>query len=69
MPQPIKIQTCFNGFHQYSHYIDYFSINCVPQLAKRGVSDSPVSVAKIDTACKSSISILIKKITKMLVLR
>jgi hypothetical protein len=32
------------------------------------VSDSHVPVAKIDTACKSSISILIKKITKMLVL-
>jgi hypothetical protein len=58
----------FNGFHHYSHYIDYFSINCVPQLAnKRGVSDSPVPVAKIDTAYKSNISILKKKITKMLV--
>ena len=45
----IKIQTFFNGFHHYSHYIDYFSIKCVPQLAKkRGVvvSDSPVPVAK-----------------------
>jgi hypothetical protein len=28
------------------------------------VSDSPVPVAKIDTACKSNISILKKKITK-----
>ena len=26
----------FNGFHHYSPYIDYFSINCVPQLARRG---------------------------------
>jgi hypothetical protein len=52
----------FNGFHHYSPYIDYFSINCVPQLAKRGVvmTDSPVPVAKIDTACKSNISILKK---------
>jgi hypothetical protein len=32
----IKIQTFFNGFHHYSSYIDYFSINCVPQLAKKG---------------------------------
>jgi hypothetical protein len=32
----IKIQTFFNGFHHYSHYIDYFSINCVPQLVKKG---------------------------------
>jgi hypothetical protein len=45
----------FNGFHHYSHYIDYFSINCVPQLARKGVvvvvmSDSPVPVANIDTA-------------------
>jgi len=62
----------FNGFHHYSHYIDYFSMNCVPQLAKKGgsvvVSDSPVPVAKIDTACKSNISIFTKKITKILVL-
>ena len=58
-----------NGFHHYSHYIAYFSINCVPQLAKKGcVSDLPVSVAKIDTACESNISILKKKITKILVL-
>ena len=51
----------FNGFH-YCNYIDYFFINCVPQLAKMGVvvSDSPVPVAKIDTACKSNISILKK---------
>jgi hypothetical protein len=66
----IKIQTFFNGFHHYSPYIDYFSINCVPQLAKKGVvvTDSPVPVAKIDTTCKSNISILKKKIPKMLVL-
>jgi hypothetical protein len=66
----IKIQTMFNGFHHYSQYIDYFSMNCVPQLAKTGVvvSDSPVPVAKIDTACKSNISIFRKKNTKMLVL-
>jgi hypothetical protein len=32
------------------------------------VSDSPVPVAKIDTACKSNISIFTKKITKILVL-
>jgi hypothetical protein len=31
-----KIQTFFNGFHHYSPYIDYFSINCIPQLAKKG---------------------------------
>ena len=39
----------FNGFHHYSHYIDYFSINYVSQLANGGVvvSDSPVPVAKI----------------------
>jgi len=39
------------------------SLNCVPQLAKKGVvvSDSPVRVAKIDTAYKSNISILKKK--------
>ena len=44
-------------------------MNFVPQLAKKeGVSDSPVPVAKIDTACKSNISIFRKKITKMLVL-
>ena len=45
-------------------------MNCVPQLAKTGVvvSDSPVHVAKIDTACKSNISIFRKEITKMLVL-
>jgi hypothetical protein len=45
------IQTFFNGFLHYSPYIDYSSINCVPQLAKKGVvlSDSPVPVAKIDT--------------------
>jgi uncharacterized protein (DUF1684 family) len=45
-------------------------MNCVPQLAKTGVvvSDSPVPVAKIDTACKSNISIFRKKNTKMLVL-
>jgi hypothetical protein len=55
-------KTFFNGFLHYSPYIDYSSINCVPQLAKKGVvvSDSPVPVAKIDTACKSNI-------TKMLV--
>jgi hypothetical protein len=66
----IKIQTSFNGFHHCSHYIDYFSMNCVPQLAKRGVvvSDSPVPVAKIDTACTSNISIFTRRITKMLVL-
>ena len=60
---PIKIQTFFNGFLHYSTYIDYFSINCVPKLAKKGVvvSDSPVPVAKIDTACKSNISIFKKK--------
>jgi hypothetical protein len=42
--------TFFNGFHHYSPYIDYFSINCVPQLAKKGVvvTDSPVPVAKIE---------------------
>ena len=42
----------------------------VPQLAKKGVvvSDSPVPVAKIDTACKSNISIYRKKITNMFVL-
>jgi hypothetical protein len=41
-----------------------------PQLAKKGVvvTDSPVPVAKIDTTCKSNISILKKKIPKMLVL-
>jgi hypothetical protein len=41
-----------------------------PYFAKKGVvvSDSPVPLAKIDTACKSNISILKKKITKMLVL-
>ena len=62
----IKIQTFFNGFHHYSPYIDYFAINCVPQLAKKGVvvSDSPVPVAKIDTACKSNISILKKRSRK-----
>ena len=66
----IKIQTFVNGFHHYSHYINYFSINCVAQLARKGVvvSDSPVPMAKIDTACKSNISILTEKITKMLVL-
>ena len=65
----IKIQPFVNGFHHYSQYIDYFSMNFVPQLAKKeGVSDSPVPVAKIDTACKSNISIFRKKITKMLVL-
>jgi hypothetical protein len=32
----IKIQTFFNGFLHYSPYIDYSSINCVPQLAKKG---------------------------------
>jgi hypothetical protein len=31
-----KIQTFFNGFHHYSHYIDYFFINCVPQLQGKG---------------------------------
>jgi hypothetical protein len=38
----------FNGFHHYSPYIDYSSINCVPQLAKKGVvvSDSPVPLGK-----------------------
>ena len=39
-------------------------MNCVPQHAKgRGVmvSDSPVPVAKIDTACKSNISNFTKK--------
>jgi hypothetical protein len=37
---------------------------------KKGVvvSDSPVPVKKRDTACKSNITILKKKITKMLVL-
>jgi uncharacterized protein (DUF1684 family) len=47
-----------------SHYINYFSINCVRQLAKKGgvvLSESPVPVTKIDTACKSNISILKKK--------
>jgi hypothetical protein len=43
-------------------------MNCVPQLAKMVVSDSPVPVAKIDTACKSNISIFTRRITKMLVL-
>jgi hypothetical protein len=45
-------------------------MNCVPQLAKSGVvvSDSPVPVAKIDTACKSNISIFARRITTMLVL-
>jgi hypothetical protein len=44
-PRTLKIQTLFNGFHHYSPYIDYFSINCVPQLAKKGVvvTDSPVT--------------------------
>ena len=39
-------------------------------LQQKGVvvSDSPEPVAKIDTACKSNISILKKKITHMLVL-
>jgi hypothetical protein len=40
-------------------------------LQKEGVvvvSDSPLPVAKIDTACKSNISIFAKKITKILVL-
>ena len=39
-----KDSNVFNGFHLYSQYIDYFSIYCVPQLAKKGdgvvVSDS-----------------------------
>ena len=56
-----KIQTFFNGFHHYSHYIDYFSINCVPQLQGKGrvVSDPPVQIKHLDHR---------KKIKKMLVL-
>ena len=64
-----KDSNVFNGFHHYSHYIEYFSMNCALQPAKSGVvvSDSPVPVTKID-ACKSNISIFTRKITKMLVL-
>jgi hypothetical protein len=32
----ITIQAFFDGFHHYSQYIDYFSMNCVSQLAKTG---------------------------------
>ena len=66
----IKIQTFFNGFHHYSPYIDYSSINCVPQLAKKGVvvSDSPVPVAKNRYCMQIKHLDLKKKITKMLVL-
>ena len=31
-----KDSNVFNGFLHYSPYIDYSSINCVPQLAKKG---------------------------------
>jgi hypothetical protein len=56
-----KHLTFFNGFHHYSHYIDYFSINCVPQLQGKGrvVSDPPVQIKHLDHR---------KKIKKMLVL-
>ena len=62
----IKIQPFFNGFRHYSQCIDYFAMNFVPQLAKKVVmvSDSPVPVAKIDTACKSNISIFRKRSRK-----
>jgi hypothetical protein len=49
-------------YYQYDTYVAEFHKKRVV------VSDSPVPVKKIDIACKSNISILKKKITKMLVL-
>ena len=51
-----KDSNVFNGFHHYSQYIDYFSINCVPQLQGKGrvVSDPPVQIKHLDHRQKKS---------------
>jgi hypothetical protein len=67
-----RITSLFRGFFSLKQIFcqvtgeDDFNLKCVPQLAIKGVvvTDSPMPVAKIDTACKSNISILKKKSRK-----